>query len=169
MAGAACKRLMAEYKQLLKNPPEGIVAGPQSETNFFKWECLIMGPIDTPYEFGIFPATLTFPKDYPMSPPKMEFHTIKLFHPNIYDNGKVCISILHAPGNDPLGYEQANERWSPVQNVEKILISVVSMLADPNPESAANVDAAVMFRDNRKEFDNRARKSARESLKKEII
>jgi len=169
MAGAAVKRLMAEYKQILKNPPEGIVAGPKNETNFFEWECLVMGPIDTPFEFGIFPATLSFPKDYPMSPPKMEFHTIKLLHPNIYLNGKVCISILHPPGSDPLGYESANERWSPVQNVEKILISVVSMLAEPNPESAANVDAAVMMRDNREEFNRRARKAVVQSLSRDVI
>lgn len=169
MAGAAVKRLMAEYRQITKNPPEGIVAGPKSETNFFEWECLIMGPIDTPFEFGIFPATLTFPKDYPMSPPKMEFHTIKLLHPNIYENGKVCISILHPPGNDPLGYESANERWSPVQNVEKILISVISMLAEPNPESAANVDAAVMLRDNKEEFVRRAKLAVKQSLSRDVM
>jgi ubiquitin-conjugating enzyme E2 G2 len=55
----------------------------------------------------------------------------------------VCISILHAPGEDPLGYESSAERWSPVQSVEKILLSVISMLAEPNAESGANVDASV--------------------------
>jgi len=167
MAGPAVKRLMAEYRQITKNPPEGIVAGPKSEDNFFEWDCLIMGPVDTPFEFGIFPATLSFPKDYPMSPPKMEFHTIKLLHPNIYANGKVCISILHPPGHDPLGYESADERWSPVQSVEKILVSVISMLAEPNPESAANVDAAVMMRDNNAEFVRRARKAVVQSLSRD--
>ena len=52
-----------------------------------------------------------------------------LFHPNIYANGEVCISILHAPGDDPNAYETSAERWSPVQSVEKILLSVISMLA----------------------------------------
>ena len=169
MAGAALKRLMAEYRQLVRNPPEGLVAGPKDEMNFFEWECLIMGPVDTPFEFGIFPASLSFPKDYPMSPPKMKFHTIKLLHPNIYADGRVCISILHPPGADPLGYETAAERWSPVQNVEKILISVVSMLAEPNPESAANVDAAVMWRDDKNKFVDLAKKSVRESLTSKSI
>ena len=50
-------------------------------------------------------------------------------------SGRVCISILHPPGDDPMGYESATERWSPVQNVEKILLSVMSMLAEPNCES----------------------------------
>ena len=47
----------------------------------------------------------------------------------VYPDGRVCISILHTPGEDPLGYESATERWSPVQSIEKILLSVVSMLA----------------------------------------
>lgn len=47
----------------------------------------------------------------------------------VYTDGKVCISILHAAGDDPMGYESSAERWSPVQSVEKILLSVVSMLA----------------------------------------
>lgn len=58
----------------------------------------------------------------------MQF-TCDLFHPNIYPDGRVCISILHSPGDDPTGYESSAERWSPVQSVEKILISVISMLA----------------------------------------
>lgn len=55
----------------------------------------------------------------------------------------MCISILHEPGDDKFGYEKASERWLPVHTVETILISVISMLADPNDESPANVDAAV--------------------------
>ena len=61
----------------------------------------------------------------------------------MYSDGRVCISILHAPGDDPLGYESSAERWSPVQSVEKILLSVISMLAEPNAESGADVDASV--------------------------
>ncbi|WAR10145.1 UB2G2-like protein, partial [Mya arenaria] len=98
MAGSALKRLMAEYKQLTLNPPEGIIAGPVNEENFFEWEALII---------------LAFPPDYPLGPPKMKF-TCDLFHPN---------------RDDPMGYETSAERWSPVQSVEKILLSVVSMLA----------------------------------------
>ena len=52
-----------------------------------------------------------------------------IFHLLVYPDGRVCISILHSPGDDPLGYETAAERWSPVQSIEKILLSVVSMLA----------------------------------------
>jgi len=61
----------------------------------------------------------------------------------VYPDGRVCISILHAPGNDPNGYEQASERWSPIQTVETIMLSIISMLSSPNDESPANIDAAV--------------------------
>ncbi|XP_027778047.1 ubiquitin-conjugating enzyme E2 G2 isoform X2 [Marmota monax] len=148
MAGTALKRLMAEYKQLTLNPPEGIVAGPMNEENFFEWEALIMGPEDTCFEFGVFPAILSFPLDYPLSPPKMRF-TCEMFHPN---------------SDDPMGYESSAERWSPVQSVEKILLSVVSMLAEPNDESGANVDASKMWRDDREQFYRIARQIVQKSL-----
>ncbi|CAK8673918.1 ubiquitin-conjugating enzyme E2 G2-like [Clavelina lepadiformis] len=163
MVGSALKRLMAEYKQLSLNPPEGIVAGPVNEENFFEWEALILGPEGTPFESGVFRTSLHFPTDYPMSPPKMKFIS-DIFHPNIYPDGRVCISILHSPGDDPMGYETSAERWSPVQSIEKILLSVMSMLAEPNPESGANVDASKMWRDDREQFNKRAEVLVRQSL-----
>ncbi|XP_054753910.1 ubiquitin-conjugating enzyme E2 G2-like [Lytechinus pictus] len=163
MAGAALKRLMAEYKQLTVNPPEGIIAGPVDEKNFFEWEALITGPEGTCFEGGVFQTELKFPNDYPLNPPKMRFKT-EMFHPNIYKDGRVCISILHAPGDDPMGYESSAERWSPVQSVEKILLSVVSMLAEPNDESGANVDASKMWRDDRESFNRIAYDIVKKSL-----
>ena len=82
----------------------------------------------------------------------------------VYPNGVVCISILHPPGDDPNHYEHASERWSPIQSVEKILISVMSMLAEPNDESPANVDAARMWRERRAEFENKVKTDVRRSL-----
>ncbi|KAK2708795.1 ubiquitin-conjugating enzyme E2 G2-like [Artemia franciscana] len=163
MAVSALRRLMAEYRQLTTNPPDGIVAGPTNEENFFDWEALILGPEGTCYEGGVFAAKISFPHDYPLSPPKMQF-TSEIFHPNVYADGRVCISILHAPGDDPTGYETSAERWSPVQSVEKILLSVISMLAEPNDESGANIDAAKMWRENREEFNRIAERLVRKSL-----
>lgn len=82
----------------------------------------------------------------------------------VYPNGEVCISILHPPGDDPNHYESASERWSPIQSVEKILISVMSMLAEPNDESPANVEAAKMWREDRRGFERRVREGVRRSL-----
>src|ERR1700761_4067329 len=70
----------------------------------------------------------------------------------VYPDGKVCISILHPPGDDPNRYELASERWSPIQSVEKILLSVMSLLAEPNDESPADVDMAKLFRENPKAY-----------------
>ena len=76
-------------------------------------------------------------------PPAMTFRT-KMWHPNIYPDGKVCISILHPPGEDNMNsQEKAEERWRPILGVESILISVISMLNDPNIESPANLDASL--------------------------
>ena len=65
----------------------------------FVWTVVFEGPSDTLYEGGFFKAKLTFPQDYPNNPPEMKFLT-KMWHPNIYADGRVCISILHPPGTD---------------------------------------------------------------------
>ena len=180
MTSVASKRLYSEYKHLTTDPPDGITAGPVSEDDLFVWEAIIAGPEESPYEGGVFPAELRFPKDYPLMPPSMKF-LVDIWHPNgkhkincwipaksnhnpVYPNGNVCISILHPPGDDPNHYEQASERWSPIQSVEKILISVMSMIAEPNDESPANVDAARMWREARPEFERRVKADVRKSL-----
>lgn len=191
MNTVASKRLFQEYKSLTIDPPEGITAGPINEDDLFVWEAIIQGPEGTPFEGGVFPAELRFPKDYPLMPPTMRFLGGGIWHPNgmsslfwegvgvclcvcflteryflllVYPNGVVCISILHAPGDDPNHYEHASERWSPIQSVEKILISVMSMIAEPNDESPANIDAAKMWREQREEFEKRVRRDVRASL-----
>ncbi|CAH3192939.1 unnamed protein product [Porites evermanni] len=63
-----------------------------------------------------------------------------------------------------MGYESSAERWSPVQSVEKILLSVISMLAGPNDESGANVDASKMWRENRNKFNEIAKETSKKSL-----
>ena len=75
----------------------------------------------------------------------------------------MCISILHPPGDDPHGYEDSAERWRPILGVEAVLVSVVSMLSSPNDESPANVDAAIMWRDDKKAFKRRVRQCIRKS------
>lgn len=104
---------------------------------------------------------MTFPQSYPINPPKLKFIT-PIFHPNVYENGEVCISILHE-GEDQYGYEAANERWSPVQTPETILLSVISMLSSPNDESPANIEAGKLWREDRKEFKKKVRRCVRDS------
>ena len=71
-----------------------------------------------------------------------------MWHPNIYENGDVCISILHRM-DDGMYEHEGNERWRPILGIESIILSVISMLNDPNIDSAANIDASVQWRDSR--------------------
>ena len=124
---------------------------------------MIIGPDGTLYEGGFFKARLKFPKDFPNMPPEMTF-TSDMWHPNVYSDGKVCISILHPPGTDAMNdQETAEERWRPILGVEQIIVSVISMLSDPNDESPANLDAAVMFRNDMKGFKKKVREVVRKS------
>ncbi|KAB2598224.1 ubiquitin-conjugating enzyme E2 7 [Pyrus ussuriensis x Pyrus communis] len=132
----------APLPKSLQNPVDGFSARLVNEANIFEWSVTIIGPPDTLYEGGFFNAIMSFPKDYPCNPPVVRF-TSEMWHPNVYADGKVCISILHPPGDDPNGYELATERWNPVHTVESIVLSIISMLSSPNDESPANVDAAV--------------------------
>uniref|UniRef100_A0A7S3EGZ2 UBC core domain-containing protein n=1 Tax=Rhodosorus marinus TaxID=101924 RepID=A0A7S3EGZ2_9RHOD len=134
--------LSKQLKDLQKNGASFFSAGLVDDENPFEWQIILTGPASTLYEGGMFKARLTFPKDYPYKPPVMKFVS-EMWHPNIYKDGKVCISILHPAGDDPNAYEMASERWLPVHTVESILNSVISLLASPNTESPANVDAAV--------------------------
>ena len=89
MNSVASKRLFQEYKHLTQDPPDGITAGPVNEDDLFLWEALIQGPEGTPYEGGIFPAEIKFPKDYPLMPPVMKF-TCEIWHPNGEDTVPEC-------------------------------------------------------------------------------
>lgn len=102
--------------------------------------------------------------------------TSEMWHPNsiplqqefvavVYPDGKVCVSILHAPGVDPLNpQESAAERWRPILGAETVIVSVVSMLCDPNLASPANVDAAKMLKDDPEEYTRRVKKLAAKSV-----
>ncbi|XP_047139928.1 ubiquitin-conjugating enzyme E2 R2 isoform X1 [Hydra vulgaris] len=141
----AIRALHLEIKSIRKDPIEGVVVDVDDESNLFEWNIGVFGPPKTLYEGGYFKAKMTFPQDYPYSPPSFKFST-KMWHPNIYETGDVCISILHPPTNDPRSGELPQERWNPTQNVRTILLSVISLLNEPNTSSPANVDASVMFK-----------------------
>ena len=157
---ASFKRLQKEFKDLSSKPYNEFSCSLHDD-NLFKWDIIIFGPQDTPYEGGIFKAVMDFPKDYPDKPPTLQFIS-NVYHPNVYGDGKVCISILHQ-GVDQFGYEDNSERWKPVHGVGSVIMSVISMLSDPNDESPANIDAAVMWREKYSEFKKKVYKCVEES------
>lgn len=167
-SSSAVRALSLEYKSLQDEPVEGFCVKLLNEDNLFEWEVAIFGPPDTLYQGGYFKAHVKFPPDYPYSPPSVRFLT-KVWHPNVYENGDLCISILHPPVDDPQSGELPCERWNPTQNVRTVLLSVISLLNEPNTYSPANVDASVMYRRWRdskgkdKEYENIIRKQVTSS------
>lgn len=144
-SSSAVRALGLEYRSLQEEPVEGFSVKLVNDDNLFEWEVAIYGPPDTLYQGGYFKAHMKFPMDYPYSPPTVRFLT-KVWHPNVYENGDLCISILHPPVDDPQSGELPCERWNPTQNVRTVLLSVISLLNEPNTYSPANVDASVMYR-----------------------
>merc|ERR1712217_949913 len=92
---------------------------------------------------------LTFTEEYPNKPPSVVFQT-KMFHPNIYNNGHICLDILQ-------------HNWSPIYDIAAILTSIQSLLTDPNPNSPANVEAAKLYQENRREYEKRVAQIVEES------
>lgn len=154
--------LIKEYKELSK---EKWVSIDFDEENVFEWDLALMvvNP-ESVYHGGYFKCTMTFPRNYPYAPPDFRF-TRPLWHPNIYPDGRICISILHAPGEDIMSGENAGERWSPAQRVESVLISILSLLDDAEINSPANVDASVMYRDDKPAFRKRVGENVERSRK----
>ena len=141
---SAKKRLLKDLIQLRSlTIQDGVTAVPINELNLFEWQAIILGPDQTPYEGGIYELTLSIPCEYPLKPPKVRFKT-EIFHPNVYPNGDVCIDILQ-------------DQWSEVMSIEKILISIRSLLNEPNDKSPANPEAALLYKEHRNEFHQRIR------------
>ena len=143
------KRLMVELKEIKKETNHLYSIHPGED--FLTWDFIIIGPPSTLYEGGLFTGKMIFTKDYPSKPPQVYFDNI--MHPNIYENGKVCISILHE-GTDTFGYEKDIERWLPTHGINTVMISIISMLSAPNFESPANIDASKLWRDHPNKYKN---------------
>ncbi|KAL5061545.1 hypothetical protein RYX36_023282 [Vicia faba] len=92
MSTPARKRLMRDFKRLQQDPPAGISGAPQ-DNNIMLWNAVIFGPDDTPWDGGTFKLTLQFTEDYPNKPPTVRFVS-RMFHPNIYADGSICLDIL---------------------------------------------------------------------------
>jgi ubiquitin-protein ligase len=146
----ALKRLMKERMQYEKEPSSYYSIN-INENNIYEWKVLLfVSDPDSPFYQGTFECMFKFPQNYPNKPPEFRFLS-KFPHPNIYSDGKVCISILHE-GKDEYGYEHISERWNPSHSVDSVLMSVSYMLSNPNFESPANVDASVLWKNNEKEY-----------------
>jgi ubiquitin-conjugating enzyme E2 C len=102
---------------LMLSTPPGISAFP-SATSLLTWTATLDGPADTPYENLVFKLSLSFPANYPYSPPTVLFKT-PIYHPNVDFSGRICLDIL-------------KDKWSAVLNVQSVLLSLQSLLGEPN-------------------------------------
>lgn len=160
MAAGAKQRLMSELKDLEK---EKWVKIELDDGNLFRWIIgLMVINSESAFDGGYFKAEMSFTDKYPFSPPTFKFAR-PIYHPNIYPDGNLCISILHPPGEDEQSGELASERWSPLQGVETVLRSILLLLDDPEISSPANVDAGVMYRDDRAQYNEKAKESVKVS------
>lgn len=149
------RRLTVHYNDLQKNPPPLCHAEPKNpDENMACWIGYIEGPEGTPYAGGRFHLSINFPSDYPFKPPDIRF-TTPIFHPNIGLDGQICLDLLHS-------------QWSPVLGIRHLLISLCSLLSDPNPDHGLNEDALKCFRSDRTNYDavvkERTRKYAMENI-----
>ena len=139
MAGTL--RLKTELKQIQTNPPSNCAAFPKGD-NLFHWQAQIYGASDTPYANGIFNLDILFPTEYPFKPPKINFIT-KIYHPNINSTGVICLDIL-------------KDKWSPALTINKVLLSISSLLSDPNPDDPLEPAIANEYKADKKKFEQTA-------------
>ena len=121
------KRLANDIKQIMKNPlTDNGIYYIHDDTDILKGYALIIGTSDTPYFAGNYFFELTFPYNYPYSPPKVKYCTNGnnvRFHPNLYVSGKVCVSLLNT---------WSGEQWTSCQTISSILLTIASILTkDP--------------------------------------
>ncbi|GAA5976528.1 hypothetical protein JCM11641_001330 [Rhodosporidiobolus odoratus] len=138
------KRIAKELNDLKKDQlPQGCQAGLINDNNVYEWQAAIDGPPESPYDGGRFNLRITLPSDYPFRPPKVQFMT-KIYHCNINAQGGICLDIL-------------KNQWSPALSIVKVLLSVASLLADPNPHDPLVPDIAQRYLKNRKDHDKQAK------------
>ncbi|CEP64843.1 putative E2 ubiquitin-protein ligase UBC11 LALA0_S14e00540g [Lachancea lanzarotensis] len=132
------KRLQSELVQLMMSPSPGVSAFPESEEDLTKWSGIVTGPEGTPYEDLKFKIALEFAQTYPYTAPKVRFVS-PMWHPNVDMSGNICLDIL-------------KDQWSAVYNVQTILLSLQSLLEEPNNSSPLNAVAADLWDNDMQEY-----------------
>jgi ubiquitin-conjugating enzyme E2 D len=138
------KRVKNEIKELYKECPSQIITIIPNEDDLCEWGVIIGGMEDLPYEGGQFLLKIRFPLDFPFAPPQIKFIT-KIYHPNIISGGKIFISILQQGG------------WTPALSVEKIILSISSLICNPNTHICAHRAMADLYDNDRDQFNKNAR------------
>jgi len=131
------KRLQTELMNLMVSPTPGISAFP-NDADLLNWTATVIGPTETPYEGLTFKLSFAFPNTYPLIAPTVLFKT-PIYHPNIDFSGRICLDIL-------------KDKWSAIYNVQSVLLSLQSLLGEPNNASPLNGEAAEIWDKDPAEF-----------------
>ncbi len=153
--GRAIKITSNQIKAYYKDPLDGLELL-QDEQNSLKIQFTLTGPKESPWEDCIMNGYIMCPNNYPFEPPSVVF-TTKTNHPNIYKDGKVCMSILNNK-QDETGYFQQSELWSPALDLRCIFLCIINLFNEPNLESPADLDACILYRSDIKKFTRNVRK-----------
>ena len=137
------KRIQKELDDFNKNPTNNCSIIQRDEEDIFNLFVIIIGPEFTPYENGIFYLSYVYPTDYPFKPPHITFET-KIYHPNINSNGSISLDILQ-------------DQWSPALTLGKILLSICSLLGEPNADDPLNLEIAKLYKSNKYEYYKKVR------------
>ncbi len=132
------RRIKKEFDEITLTPPYNCSAS-LIDNNIYNWEASIIGPENTPYKDGVFKLEINFPEDYPFHPPKIRFIT-KIYHCNINNSGGICLDIL-------------KDNWSPALTISKILLSICSLIDDPNPDDPLMIDIANLYKTNKEKHN----------------
>jgi len=136
------KRILFEITEASKNTIDGIRLIP-NENDTTIWKGYITGPQGTPYYGYILTVDIKIPPNYPLNPPNIKFHHF-VFHPNVSANGEICLDILKT-------------QWTPTLTLGSVLLSLCSLLNDPNPDSALNGEAGRYWKTDRKKYDEKVK------------
>jgi ubiquitin-conjugating enzyme E2 D/E len=137
------RRIKKELDDINTNPPTNCSAGPIDD-NLYSWRASIVGPENSPYVDGLFYLKIDFPYDYPFKPPKISFIT-KIYHCNINSSGGICLDIL-------------KDEWSPALTVSKLLLSICSLMDDPNPNDPLVPEIANLYKSDKEKHNQIAAK-----------
>ncbi|KAL7450004.1 hypothetical protein ACHAWC_001999, partial [Mediolabrus comicus] len=138
MNPATKARLMREMSLLSKDPPPGIAAYTPNPADMTQIRAQITGPEGSPFETGVFLLTVHITARYPFEPPRCRFLT-PLYHPNVDSHGRICLDTLKSP---PAG------SWSPAVSIPSLLLSIRSLMAEPNPDDGLVPEISELYKRN---------------------
>jgi len=133
---------LKEFENITNDLPENSNAWPINN-DLLNWEATIIGPSDTPYVDGIFFLKITLPNDYPFGPPQVNFLS-RIYHCNVSSNGNISADIL-------------KHRWTPYLRISTLLLSISSLLSDPNPDDPLVPEIARIYKIDKVKHDKIAK------------